>query len=548
MQLCVINWQNKQCSYEKTFFKKKEHTLAKSHIKTQNVPSCLSSAWVTLHLFLPLPETSFKTMSYFGCGSRQVPSSHSGGASVKFSNCGVYGLGGGSSAGSFGAGRATWGAGSGWGGFGGGSCYHIYGSSGIAGADGGPLSSFSSGGEKETMQNLNDRLASYLAKVHALEEANSDLELKIRNWYEKATPRTDGGLHDYSKYYVSIDDLQNKIISASINNASIILQIDNARLAADDFRMKHENELFLRQNVDADISGLRKVLDELDLSKSDLEMQIESLTEELAFLKKNHEEEMKNLQGTNSGNFSVEINAAPGIDLTTLLNKMRDEYEALAEQNRKDAENWFNEKSKELNMTISVSAKETNANKNEVAELRRTLQGLEIDLKTQLALRQSLEATLAETEGRYCTQLSQIQGLIGNVEAQVQQVRDDMESQNAEYSQLLDIKTRLENEIETYRQLIDGEPSNSGYSGSRDPGSRNMGSSSGLRVLGSGARGTGSGTEASSRGATATQTNSTSGEKESKKTRVIKTIVEELDEHGRVTSSKVQSVEEKTVI
>lgn len=49
-------------------------------------------------------------------------------------------------------------------------------------------------------------------------------------------------------------------------------------------------EQSLRQAVDADINGLRGVLDDLTMQKSDLEMQYESLQEDLVTLKKNHED------------------------------------------------------------------------------------------------------------------------------------------------------------------------------------------------------------------------------------------------------------------
>lgn len=64
------------------------------------------------------------------------------------------------------------------------------------------------GNEKLTMQNLNDRLASYLDKVRALEQANGELEVKIRDWYQKQGP---GPSRDYNHYFKTIQDLRDKV-------------------------------------------------------------------------------------------------------------------------------------------------------------------------------------------------------------------------------------------------------------------------------------------------------------------------------------------------
>ncbi|XP_051850465.1 keratin, type I cytoskeletal 15-like [Antechinus flavipes] len=355
------------------------------------------------------------------------------------------------------------------GGYGGGMSYGFGGgsgggfSAGYGGAFGGGFDlggrddGLLSGNEKVTMQNLNDRLASYLDKVRALEEANADLEVKIRDWYQKQGPSSPE--KDYSPYFKTIKELQDKIMEAKANNSGIILEIDNTQLAVEDFRNKYENELHLRQNVESDIRDLHKVMEEMNLLKTDLEMKIEDLKEQLDFLKKNHEEEMKEYTNQLVGQVNVEMDAAPGVDLTRALSEMREQYEAIAEKNRQDAEAWFFSKTEELNKEVASNTEMIQSSKTEITDLRRTLQGLEIELQSQLSVKAGLESSLAETENRYATQLQQMQGLISNIEVQLSELRNEMECQNQQYNMLLDIKTRLEQEIATYHSLLEGQDS-----------------------------------------------------------------------------------------
>ncbi|XP_025927023.1 keratin, type I cytoskeletal 14 isoform X3 [Apteryx rowi] len=393
-----------------------------------------------------------------GGGGYRAPSLSGRASSYSVSSRTVSGLGSGLGGGFGGTYCSSIGGGlgSGFGGGYGGS----FGSGFGGGFGGGYGGSFGGGegilqaGEKATMQNLNDRLAAYLDKVRALEEANTDLEVKIREWYKKQAPGPD---RDYSPYYRTIEELRSKILAATVENANIVLQIDNARLAADDFRTKFETEQALRLSVEADINGLRRVLDELTLARADLEMQIENLKEELAYLKKNHEEEMNAMRGQVGGEISVEMDAAPGIDLTKILTEMREQYETLAEKNRRDAEQWFFSKTEELNREVAINTEQLQSGKTEITELRRTIQSLEIDLQSQLSTKAALESSLADTEARYGTQLAQLQVLITSVEEQLAELRCDMERQNHDYRNLLDVKTRLEQEIATYRRLLEGE-------------------------------------------------------------------------------------------
>ncbi|XP_077316015.1 keratin, type I cytoskeletal 14-like [Lithobates pipiens] len=406
-------------------------------------------------------------------GSFQAPSVHGGFGSRVMGS--VYGAGG---AGCTSAGSISLGLG-GAGGYGSGFGFGSGGARGYGSGFGFGGGSFASGAdnilnrdEKGTMQILNDRLASYLDKVRSLEEENAQLERKIREWYDKQAPYTSP---DFNPYFKTIDDIQNKIMQGNATNASILLQIDNARLAADDFRTKYENEAALRMGVEADINGLRRVQDELALNKKDLEMQYQNLNEELTFLKKNHQEEVNSLRSQLGQKVNVEVDAAPSVDLNKVLTELRAQYEHIMEQNAKDAEKWFVDKSGELSQQMTSSAQQLQTHSTEILQLKHTFQNLEIDLQTQNSMKAALENSLHETESRYGAQLAQLQEMINEVEVKLAELRCDLERQNFEYKTLLDVKTHLEREIATYRQLMDGEDSQRGVGWS----SRGMSSSGG---------------------------------------------------------------------
>ncbi|XP_051977032.1 keratin, type I cytoskeletal 18-like [Xyrauchen texanus] len=308
--------------------------------------------------------------------------------------------------------------------------------------------------EKETMQGLNDRLASYLEKVRSLEKSNANLELKIKQLMIERAPKG----HDIEGLMAQAHAIGQEVRKKTLENARIMLEIDNAKLAADDFRVKWEAEATLCQSVERDCHALRRAKSDHDQIITTLRGDLESLKEELYFLKKNHDEEMSSLKSRLANEqVNVEVDAAQGPDLGGIMAELRAQYESIAQKNKKDTEMWYLKKLETVQSQVKDSNEALRCTQSELNERRRFLQALQMELDSLRKQVGVLEGNLGETNQKYTFEIERLQGALTQLEDELSQLRLDMQKIKTDYEQLLRIKQNLELEIATYRRLLDGE-------------------------------------------------------------------------------------------
>ncbi|PIO10498.1 hypothetical protein AB205_0041380, partial [Aquarana catesbeiana] len=186
--------------------------------------------------------------------------------------------------------------------------------------------------------------------------------------------------------------------------------------------------------------------------------EIESLKEELIFLKKTHEDDVHALQAQIAGSaVTVEVDAPNTQDLGKVMTEIRAQYDTLAQKNREDAEKWYQAKVEEHTVQITQDSEALRSSKTTVTELRRNIQSLEIELETLRNQKHNLEGSLHDTESRYAMELEMLSAQVQALEGELTQVRNDCQRQQQEYQALLNTKLRLESEIQTYRRLLEGD-------------------------------------------------------------------------------------------
>ncbi|XP_067430851.1 neurofilament light polypeptide [Thunnus thynnus] len=310
--------------------------------------------------------------------------------------------------------------------------------------------------ERSQLQDLNDRFAGFIERVRDLEQQNRALEAELLLLRQRHTEPS----RLRALYEQEARSLRAAVDEARAEQQAVLGQRERLEQTLSALQGRYEEEVLAREEAESRLMEARREADQAALAKAELEKSVETLLEELAFLKRIHEGEVAELQAQVQLGVQVAVESeAATPDLSGALRDIRSQYERLAARNMQAAEEWFRGKVGSMTETVAQHTDAVRSSKDEAGEYRRQLQTRLLEIDACRGLNESLEKQLHEMEEKQSAEIAAMQDTIGELEGELRGTKQEMARYLKEYQDLLNVKMALDIEIAAYRKLLEGEES-----------------------------------------------------------------------------------------
>jgi len=354
-------------------------------------------------------------------------------------------------------------------------------------------------GEKQSLQNLNNRLAGYIDKVRRLQQDNSRLTKEIRKREEYQSHEVSNVKHVYDQEIESLknalDGLSKQYNQLKVASEGLLTEnedmkenlrrketdLRDSQHLINDLRKELEdlskalrtmeidkrvaenkmNEVYPEVlNLKKKLDETKKILDEELFSKANLEDQCKRMEEESKFkmqVLENQLEEVRSRKEVEITQIDDKLQTEYEDKLQKALNDLREVYENQMEENKVDLSNLYDSRVNDLQSDLAnergraaLSSKTLEESKSRIETLVMRISDLE---NANLSLNQKISDMAQNIEDDRSSHRAQI----GAKDGEIQRLLDELQRQVEQYQSLMDTKIALDMEIAVYRRLLESE-------------------------------------------------------------------------------------------
>ncbi|CAF1236756.1 unnamed protein product [Rotaria sp. Silwood1] len=355
--------------------------------------------------------------------------------------------------------------------------------------------------EKREMQELNTKFGAYLDRVKFLETQNRKLQAqlddlkqkwgfesgKVKDQYDQALVSLRKQIDDVTRdkalaelrakraeYDASLikhqTDFANELVNLDRNRFAMLKQqLEGSGSELDALRSRFDDK---KQEIERSKNEVKRLLEQLENLKNEfdnesmgrvmIQNELQTLEEQLAFMKAVHEEERNELASL--GTLPIDVSQFYRTELTRAIGDIKNDFEALSQAQRRELEEYYRIKTEEIREQAAEQ-------KRKIEEARRSGAVEVMDLS-------SLKTMLSENRDNY----NKLQKEHSDLSNHLRQLEEDFEriaaehnrAQNERDRELADLRAQaeqreqaisavLENnvslkfEINTYRRLLEVE-------------------------------------------------------------------------------------------